>query len=114
VGGTPRSRLFGRGIASNRAGLNNSTGQIGTINKCKQRFRKPLRISQWLVSKLRLLEPWGSKDTEEEAVSALSDQAGATTPKYVLIVGFLLVAAIITLVTLSVNFSNTTFEVALS
>jgi Flp pilus assembly pilin Flp len=47
-------------------------------------------------------------------LSTFSDEAGATTTKYVLIVGFFLVAAIITLVTLSVNFSNTTLEVALS
>lgn len=43
-------------------------------------------------------------------------QAGATSMKHALIVGlgFFVVAAIITLVTLSVNLSNTAFEVALS
>jgi hypothetical protein len=49
-------------------------------------------------------------------MNTFSGQAGATGLKHVLIVGFcfLVIAAIITLVTLSVTLSNTTFEVALS
>jgi hypothetical protein len=49
-------------------------------------------------------------------MNAFSGQAGATGMKHVLIVGlgFLVIAAILTLVTLSVTLSNTAFEVALS
>jgi hypothetical protein len=55
-------------------------------------------------------------DAEEEALSTFSGQPGAASMKHVLVVGlgFLVVAAIITLVTLSVNLSNTAFELALS
>jgi hypothetical protein len=58
----------------------------------------------------------GGTDAEEEALSTISSQTGATSTKHVLIVGFgfLLVAVIITWVGLSLNLSNTAFEVALS
>ena len=58
----------------------------------------------------------GSTDAEEEVLNTFSGQAGATSVKHVLIVGlgFFLVAAIITLVTVSLHLSNTGFEVALS
>jgi hypothetical protein len=58
----------------------------------------------------------GSADSEEEALNTLSGEAGAASMKHVLIVGlgFFLVAVVITLVTLSLNLSNTGFEVALS
>jgi hypothetical protein len=49
-------------------------------------------------------------------LNTLSGQAGAPSMKHVLIVGFgfFLVAIVITLVSLSLNLSNTAFEVALS
>jgi ABC-type branched-subunit amino acid transport system permease subunit len=49
-------------------------------------------------------------------LNTLSGQAGATSLKHALIVGFgfFLVALVMTLVSLSLNFSNTAFEVALS
>jgi Flp pilus assembly pilin Flp len=49
-------------------------------------------------------------------LNTLSDQPGATSMKHALIVGFgfFLVALVITLVSLSLNLSNTAFEVALS
>jgi hypothetical protein len=53
---------------------------------------------------------------EEKVLSTFSGQVGATSVKHVLIVsiGFLLIAVIITWVSLSVNLANTAFEVALS
>jgi hypothetical protein len=58
----------------------------------------------------------GSTNAEEEALSTFSGQADATSMKHVLIVGlgFFLVAAIVTLVTVSLHLSNAGFEVALS
>jgi hypothetical protein len=58
----------------------------------------------------------GNTDAEEEVLNTLSGQAGATSTKHVLTVGLCLffVAVIIALVSLSLNLSNTAFEVALS
>jgi hypothetical protein len=55
-------------------------------------------------------------DTKEGALNTLSGQAGATRLKHALIVGFgfFLIALVMTLVSLSLNLSNTAFEVALS
>lgn len=49
-------------------------------------------------------------------MNTFSGQAGVTSMKHVLIVGlgFFFVAIVITLVSLSLNLSNTAFEVALS
>jgi ABC-type branched-subunit amino acid transport system permease subunit len=49
-------------------------------------------------------------------LSTLSGQAGTTSMKHALIVGlgFFLVALVLTLVSISLNLSNTAFEVALS
>jgi hypothetical protein len=58
----------------------------------------------------------GRTDAEEEALNTVSSQAGAAGMKHMLIVGlgFLLVAVVVTLVSLSLNLSDTAFEVALS
>jgi hypothetical protein len=58
----------------------------------------------------------GRTDAEEEALNTVSSQAGAADMKHMLIVGlgFLLVAVVVTLVSLSLNLSDTAFEVALS
>jgi hypothetical protein len=55
-------------------------------------------------------------DAEEATLNTFSGRAGAARMKDALIVGvsIFVVAAIVTLVTLSVNLSNKAFEVALS
>jgi hypothetical protein len=58
----------------------------------------------------------GSTGAEEEALNTFSGQGSAANVKHVLIVGlgFFFVAVIMTLVTLSLNFSDVAFEMALS
>ena len=119
-----RTKLFARAFshqtpsadASNFYSTQQLRGSTQRINKCKQRFRKALRILQGLICKLRRVDLFGSTDAEEGALNTYSGQTDATSMKHVLIVGlcFFLVAAIITLVSLSLNLPNTAVEVALS
>jgi Flp pilus assembly pilin Flp len=51
---------------------------------------------------------------KEEALSAFFGQAGAKSVKYALIATFFSAVIFITLASLGANFSNTTFDLALS
>jgi Flp pilus assembly pilin Flp len=56
----------------------------------------------------------GGTDMKEGALNRFFGQADATSTKYTFIAAFILVAIFITLVSVGLNLSDTTFDMALS